>query len=245
MYTDLLSIKKQAKVRQRLYFRLKVLSVIVLLCGFKISSNAQENDSRWDFEPAIGIGVRSTPMYFFNFDFIERYSIVIQDYNWERNLQGLSLQPSFKISPKSSTWSVQLIAGFRYDYIYDKFVRWDTLNNPLWSPPQFIRGIDKQVKEFIFEPQISLLKKVSPNTSIGIGYTLVNTRKTYRNFDGVKVDIEFHTIDFVFQRERPKIFWEIKANYIPKGQFPRDPFQDFIMYSARIAYKISTSKRKK
>jgi hypothetical protein len=215
----------------------KILVYILFLC-FGTSLHAQKADSTWKFEPAVGIGVRSTPMYFFNFNFIERYSIVIQDYNWEKNLQGLSFQPSLKVSPPNSLWFVQVITSFRYDYLYDEFVRWDTLKNQSSPNPQ-IRGIDKEVKEFIFEPQVALFRKVNSKTNMGLGLGLVNTGKSYTTIEGWKNYLEFYTIDFLYQRERPRMLWEIRAHYIKKGQFPRDPFEDLIMYSARIAYRFN------
>jgi hypothetical protein len=213
----------------------KILVCILFLC-FSTSLHAQKEYSTWKFEPAVGIGVRSTPMYFFNFKFIERYSIVIQDYNWERNLQGLSFQPSLKVSPPNSLWFVQFVATFRYDHIFYDVVRVDTIESPNGKIPKYI---EEEVKQFIFEPQVALFRKVNSKTNMGLGLGLVNTGKSYTTIEGWKNYLEFYTIDFLYQRERPRMLWEIRAHYIKKGQFPRDPFEDLIMYSARIAYRFN------
>ncbi|MEP4531894.1 MAG: hypothetical protein ABJ004_02330 [Cyclobacteriaceae bacterium] len=221
---------------------MKKLALILFFVGNIAYS--QELDSTWGFEPSFGLALRSTPMYFFNFNFIEDYSRTTQDYNYERNLQGLSAQPSLRVNPPYSKWSLQLIASVRYDDIYLKFLRWDTLKNQTSTNGPAIRGVDKKVKKVIFEPQVSLLRRINSNTNIGVGIGLVNTGKSYTTIEDWKIDLEFYTIDLIFQKERRRILWELKAHYIKKGQFPTDPTQDFITYSARIAYRFRTDLKK-
>ncbi len=204
----------------------------VLLLFWMQFSQGQDKDSTWSVVPAVGFSLRSPVMYFFNFDYPEPYSNTIQDYNDERNLQGISFQPSILFTPSYSKWSFRLIPSIRYDDTYLKIVRVDTV---IGSQGLWLKYTDKQVKEFIFEPQIAVFRQITKKTNLGLGFGVVNTGKKFTTIEGWKNDLQFYTLDLIFQRQRRHITWEIQAHYI-KGDFPRDPYQDFIMYSASVAW---------
>ncbi len=194
---------------------------------------AQVRDSTWNVEYAAGLSLRSTVMYFFNFDWIEIYDFSIQDYHFEKNLQGLSFQPSIRITPPHSVWSLQVIPSIRYDVTHVRVGRIDTIQT--FNGPQ-VRFINEEVKQFIFEPQASLMCGINARSSLGVGAGLINTGKRYTDYEGRKHNIQFYTIDLTYQRRMKRFLWEARAHYNREGQFPRDPLNDFLMYSVRFAW---------
>ncbi len=215
-----------------LIMKKSICSLIILMTAF-YSVNAQVRDTTWNLEYSAGVSLRSTVMHFFRFGFVELYSSTIQDYEFEKNLQGLSFQPSIKVTAPHSRWSLQFIPSIRYDVTYEKVVRIDTVDT---GQHLLVIAIDKEMSEFIFEPNISLMRRINDRSNVGVGATLVNTGKRYTDYEGNHHNLQFYTIDLTYQRKLKRLLWEAKVHYLREGQFPRDPLNDFLMYSFRFAW---------
>ena len=158
-------------------------------------------------------------MNFFNFDAVIP-SDPTKPYDYERNVQGLSINPGLQL--QSGYLGFEYYSNLRYDVVHGTI------------------GVEnKYVKYFIIDHNINFF--VKRKLSYGVGISIVNDNKVYSFVNPVLRyhNIEFKTYNvFVTLPIKKIINLEIKALYVPKG-FPVNPKEKYIMYSLRAYYKFN------
>ena len=170
------------------------------------------------FYPTAGITWRSTAMNFFNFKGVIPADPTIP-YDYERNVQGLSMNPGIQI--RSGFIGFEYYSNLRYDVVHG------------------VIGVENQrVKEFIIDHNFNLI--FERKIDFGLGISIVNSGKGFEFINPVPRyhNIEFKTYNaFVTVPIKKILYLEIKALYIPKD-FPENPKGNYIMYSLRVYYKF-------
>lgn len=105
---------------------------------------------------------------------------------------------------------------------------------------------DTYVKGFIVDHNFNLTLRRKINYGVGISVVNFRTGFSFENPIGVQryQSIEFNTYNaFVTFPYKKILFIELKALYVPNG-FPENPYEQYIMYSLRVYYKLNFSKSK-
>lgn len=220
-----ISIIKKEEPAKPGSFLLNIFYVIaiVFILLFPLEIMGQKNAIQ--IYPTAGITWRSTAMNFFNFKAVIPADPTIP-YDYERNVQGFSLNPGLQLNSK--------FIGFEY---YSN-LRYDVVHGVI--------GVEnKRVKEFIVDHNFNLIFK--RKIDFGFGLTIINAGKGYEFVNPIPRyhNIEFKTYNiFVVVPIKKVINLEIKALYIPNN-FPENPDEQYIMYSLRAYYKFDFLNKKK
>ena len=200
------------------------VKVAVALLLISISLDLAAQDEKIKIQFTTGFTWRSTVMNFFNLKEVIPADPT-QPYDYERNVQGLGLNPGLLIS--SHVISLEYYSNLRYDVVYSRI------------------GMENvYVKDFLMDHNfnISMIRKLTYGVGISIvnfgkGYAFVNPIPRYQN-------IEFTTYNFLVAFPINKLMnLELKALYIPKD-FPENPVEKYITYSARVYHTFQIPKKR-
>lgn len=211
------------KLRTQKMSGFKALLLCLSLIPFK--TFGQEKPIR--IYATAGVTWRSTAMNVFNFNGVRTADPTIP-YDYERNVQGFSVNPGLQIRTK--------YIGFEYH----PNLRYDVVHGVVIGIP------NKRVKEFIVDHNFNLI--LTRKIDFGIGLTVVNAGKEYEFVH--RMIPRYHNIEFVTYNVfvtvpvRKVINLEIKALYVPKN-FPQNPRSEVIMYSLRAYYMFGLLNKKK
>ena len=192
---------------------------ILLLVFFSFSSNKSVGQAKAiELYPTAGITWRSTATSFFNFKGIMPSDPTIP-YDYERNVQGLSMNPGIQI--RSGFIGIEYYSNLRYDVVSG------------------VIGVENErIKDFLIDHNFNLI--FARKIDFGLGLSIVNSGKGFEFVNPIPRyhNIEFKSYNAFVTIPVKKIFnLEIKALYIPKD-FPENPEQKCIMFSLRIYYKF-------
>ena len=140
-------------------------------------------------------------------------------YDYERNVQGLSINPGIQI--RSGFIGIEYYSNLRYDVV------------------SWVIGVENErIKDFLIDHNFNLI--FARKIDFGLGLSIVNSGKGFEFVNPIPRyhNIEFKSYNAFVTIPVKKIFnLEIKALYIPKD-FPENPEQKCIMFSLRIYYKF-------
>ena len=217
---------------------------ILIFCIFQPGQMAIAQQKESNFTGTIGITWRSTAMNFFNSTY-GYTNPFIPSYNYERNVQGFSLNTGL-IYHISSKLSLEYHPNIRYDQItFDRdTVAWSrTITSTQTGDTVTFRPIYEQIpnKEFILDHNFNLIFRTKLNW--GLGLSIVNTGKSFQYENPIgsppkTENIQFVTYNaFVVIPVKKILFLELKALYT--NNLPTShPNDNHIMFSTRLFYKI-------
>jgi|LNFM01.2.fsa_nt_gb hypothetical protein len=207
------------------YKRVKYFTLLYFFMGL-LSTTGFSQERQIRVYPTIGVSWRSTAMNFFNFKAVIRADPTVP-YNYERNVQGFSINTGVSIQSQN----------FEFEY-YPNW-RYDVINSVLGLDDTYVKG-------FIVDHNFNFTLRRKINYGVGISVVNFRTGFSFENPIGVQryQSIEFNTYNaFVTFPYKKILFIELKALYVPNG-FPENPYEQYIMYSLRVYYKLNFSKSK-
>jgi hypothetical protein len=214
---------KESTLAGSFMLNLSCTMAIVFILLFPTESKGQEKAIK--IYPTLGVTWRVAVMNFFNLNAVIPNDPTIP-YSYERNVQGFSINPGIQII--TSIIGFEYYPGFRYDVVYSS-----------------LEVENVYFKEFIVDHNFNLILK--RKLGFGIGMTIVNAGK---GFEFVNPIPRYHNIEFkaynafVTIPVKKIINLQIEVQYIPKD-FPRNPYEKYIMYSLRAYYKFDFLNKKK
>jgi len=228
--------------------RLGWVSLFLSLFLFtSFDANAQEGQAGKIY-PTAGITWRSTAMNFFNFKAVLPDTFISRKYEYERNVQGFSLNLGLQYQLSRSVF-IEYVPNLRYDVIHFRNdIKDDVLvlvENEVDS--FFVNDNPIYIKDFIIDHNFNVMR-IKGKMAYGFGFTIVNSGESYQypaNHRIPKVNIrtqviEFKTYNAFVTFPLKKILnLELKAMYIPKD-FPYNKFEKYIMYSMRVYYRFKS-----
>lgn len=212
-----ISIISNKRVKKAVKTAFLIFSFIYFPIIFS-STVASAQNRLFKFSPTAGITWRSTVMNFFNFNGVIPDDFT-KPYDYERNVQGFSLNPGIQIEYKNIGF--EYYANLRYDVVYFKF-----------------GSNEEYEKDFLLDHNFNIF--INSKIQYGIGLSIINSGKGYEFVNPIPRfhNIEFKTYNAFLTVPIKKILYlEIKALYIPKD-FPENPEEKYIMYSLRVYYKF-------
>lgn len=198
---------------------------IVLILVINLSYGQVDNHAT--IEPSLGVSFRSASFLFFNYNYVERVNLQFKDYRFESNFQGFSLEPRLKLVFNDPKLSLSFVPLLRYDDLYTRVNQTDSSFSTT------------AIKEFIIDPHFALGYRLSANLEIGLGYTIVNAGKNYVNHDVIKNKVQFNTWNLILEGLLNRYSYFLRVHYIPKGEVPGNPKDDYLSISVGVAFCFS------
>ena len=237
---------------------MKKIQILFILVNF-ICCDVYSQSATKKFKISVvgGLTFRTTIMK--NFDFMKSFGQTSywNDYLHEKNIQGLSYQPGFKFNVPHPKVEITYRLGIRYDYTHDLILRWtddlDEIRKYCTACPDelegfveegFEFGISEFQKSWLFDHHFILMRRMKNNKhAIGVGISIVNQNEHYVDYYERKKEIEFMNYDLIYQRRIwGNIMMQANIIFIPKGQYPPDPSQNFLSYSVGLFYQLNIFK---
>lgn len=208
-----------------------------------------------NLEPTIGLTWRSTAMNFFDLGPIWPDDNSRQ-YSYEQNVQGFGLNIGLQWHISKSL-VLEYSPAFRYDYVMHRYDDKDNqLAGVINGDTLWFNSNPIDIKNFLVDHNLNISKKFPGSAMIGVGVTIVNSGKVIvfpaiRNSQIPKFqqdrhfNIEFLTYNIFYTFPIKKVInLELKALYVPKGEFPYNRRNDYLMYSIRAYYNLSRLAKK-
>ena len=217
---------------------------ILIFCIFQPGQMVIAQQREPNLTGTIGITWRSTAMNFFNFKYVYT-DPRISSYDYERNVQGLSINIGL-IYQISSKLSLEYHPNIRYDQItFDRdTVGWTkSIVGTQTGDTVIYQPIYEQIpnKESILDHNFNLVFRKKLNW--GLGLSIINTGKSFQYENPIGSPPKTENIQFVTYNAfavipvKKILFLELKALYT--NNLPTsDPNDNHIMYSARLFYKV-------
>ena len=223
-----------------------------MLCT-SINSHGQKSESErtegatFIITPAVGLSWRSTTIGLTRPKGMVRVSGYQIPYNYEKNIQGASLNPSVNIYVRPARIAIEYAPNLRYDHLYNVWsdsCHWMQLDvNPR---PMCHYPLLEEVKGFIVDHNFNFFIRLGENkdkrkTRIGVGLSFVNSGKSFTSQNGQNYwDLAFTTYNLAFQIPIKKHFTvEPKILYIPQD-FPDNSANRYISFSLRTFYSFNS-----
>jgi len=214
--------KKQAIIHYRVIFCFLALA----LCH---TGYGQKKEPKFTLYATAGVSWRSTAMNFFNFRAVPQNPFIPYDY--ERNIQGVSVTPGLLVS--NGRIGIEYYLNLRYDVTHTERAF------PFPCP-------SRRVKEFIVDQNVNLVFNRNRKVDWGLGLSVVNTGKGFAFENPIGVQ-RYHNIQFTSYNAfavfplRDQLFLELRALLVPHG-FPDSPGAVVITYSARAFYRLKLNR---
>ena len=232
---------------------LRVYLFLLLLVGVSFYSQGQPSQSKQIEEatfvitPAIGLSWRSTAIGLSGHRGMVRGFQI--PYNYEKNIQGASLNPSINIYIRPAQLAIEYAPNLRYDHLYN-----------VWSDSCHLMQLDfnprpvchylllDEVKGFIIDHNFNFFIRLGKSkdkrkTRVGFGLSLVNSGKDFtsqNDYGQVYWNLAFTTYNLALQIPIKKHFTvEPKVLYIPQD-FPDGPAQRYLSFSLRTFYNFGS-----
>ncbi|MGK7389708.1 MAG: hypothetical protein ACNS60_05130 [Candidatus Cyclobacteriaceae bacterium M2_1C_046] len=193
-------------------FKLKLLGLLCIISSLT-SGLCYAQQSLISLEA--GISWRSNIVEAFDMQPVDK-SNGFFDYNYKRNIQGLSFTPAIKFNHPEDLFSIRYYPNVRYDH------------------PHY-----NEIQEFILDHNFDLM--LNRKIKYGIGYSLLN----YGKGISYMLNDEYHYHSLQFQSLNvfaiipyKKLDLEIKAHYLPHEK-SINPDKDYLLIGLRLFYDIS------
>ncbi|MEO1054594.1 MAG: hypothetical protein AAFX87_28440 [Bacteroidota bacterium] len=197
-----------------------------LLCLNQVKAQALRS---LELYPTVGLKYRSPATRFIDFSGIRKVPLN-SIFAGEKNIQ-------------SAGFSIGMVARYnqKLEFEYYSFLRHDYISYASVNPITFN-------KEFIADHEVSI--KLRRKVAFGLGFSVINTGKGYRNLEMVNGNTDYNSIQFSsynFLIDIPVkriIDLEIKVQYVPQ-EFPTNRSAAVTMLSLRAYYRFNFLNRNK
>ena len=230
---------------------LRVYLFLLLLVGVSFNSQGQPSQSKQIEEatfvvtPGIGLSWRSSTIG------LSRRSGIVRalriPYSYEKNIQGVSLNPSVNIYIRPARLAIEYAPNIRYDHLYNVWSDSCHLMQLEFNPrPACHYPLLEEVTGFIIDHNFNFFIRLGESknkrkTRVGFGLSLVNSGKDFTSQNGQNYwNLAFTTYNLALQIPIKKHFTvEPKALYIPQD-FPDNPAQRYLSFSLRTFYSFGS-----
>lgn len=224
------------------------LCAFLLLFVFHISQGQPSQSKQVDaatfvVTPAIGLSWRSTTIGLFRGNSLVRALRI--PYNYEKNIQGISLNPSINVYIRPARLAIEYAPNLRYDHLHNVWSNSCHLMQLEFNPrPMCHYPLLEEVTGFIIDHNFNFFIRLSESkdkrkTRVGLGLSFVNSGEDFTSRNGQNYwNLAFTTYNLLFQIPIKKHFMlEPKVLYIPHG-FPEGPGQKHLTFSIRTFYNF-------
>jgi hypothetical protein len=234
-------------MKKNITFSIYLLSILCI----SFDSQGQQNENERLEEatlivtPAIGLSWRSSIIDLFNSRGMVRFFRI--PYNYEKNIQGISLNPSINIFIRPARIAIEYAPNLRYDHLYNVWSdSCHLIQSESGSRPMCYYPLLEEVNDFIVDHNFNLFVRLGENkdkrkTRIGFGLSIVNSGKDFTSQNGQNYwNLSFATYNLALQIPIKKHFIvEPKVLYIPR-EFPYNPMRRYLSFSLRTFYTFNS-----